>query len=165
MLATASYCQLAYLSAFSEDGFSGGNAGLPALLLLNYPQLFTHTCLVRGAKHRGPGWLSRCGQAPPRAFDLPVESDPVGDRVPVPTALSMRSYLRSAGFLPLTVRPRPPLVGTAGHHRRCELAQQRRRMGYVGDWQFARPTRSHRGYPLAGEAIAEPSSRASSWGS
>jgi hypothetical protein len=122
-------------------------------------------CLVRGAQHRGPGWLSRCGQTPPRAFDLPVESDPVGDRVPVPTALSMRSYLRSAGFLPLTVRPRLPPVGTAGHHRRCELAQQRRRMGYVGDWQFARPTRSHRGYPLAGEAIAEPSSRASSWGS
>jgi hypothetical protein len=36
---------------------------------------------------------------------------PVGDRVSVPTALSMRSSLRSAGVLPLTARPRHPLSG------------------------------------------------------
>lgn len=48
-----------------------------------------------------PGWLSRYGQTPPRAFRPFGGERPVGDRVSVPTALSLRRTLRSAGVLPL----------------------------------------------------------------
>jgi|GraSoiStandDraft_11_1057310.scaffolds.fasta_scaffold23826_1 hypothetical protein len=50
----------------------------------------------------------------PGVYDLLVENDPVGDRVSVPTALSMRSSLRSAGVLPLTARPCLPFSGHGG---------------------------------------------------
>jgi hypothetical protein len=63
------------------------------------------SCLVRGAATAAPRpglVVSLRPDTSPGVYDLQVESDPVGDRVSVPTALSMRSSLRSAGVLPLT---------------------------------------------------------------
>lgn len=66
---------------------------------------------------------------------------------------------------------RPPLgrkrVPKGGYNRRCGLALSAEGLGDVGAWRLARPTNQNSGgtLQLGKRAIAEPSGRASSWGS
>ena len=96
--------------------------------------------------------------------------------VPFHTSPLSRGALRSAGVptIEASTTPAPWLpwrlrLGARGiwedSVRRKGIPRVRRGVGCVGDWRFARPIRSHRGYLPVGDAVrAEPPGRASSWG-
>ena len=115
-------------------------------------------CLVLGDRYRSPGsglagWLRLASF--PGVFDCFTTYRVAIAQAPYGT---FRGPAVSDALLPPSA-VRLGFIGAAG------LSCLRRRLGFVGGWQFAILTRSYWGYQLLGEAFAEPLSRASSWGS